>query len=271
MTTTSPDRNTTTGIRTALITGASSGLGAEYARQLAAAGIGSVLVARDAAALETVAAGVRAAGSAAGRDTVVETLRADLLDADDLAAVIARLTDPAHPVDLLINNAGFGLPLDFERNAIDDEVRHLRLHDEVPMRLCHAALQSMLDRGTGRIINIASVAGFIPRSTYSACKAWLISFSRWANARYRGRGVTVTAVCPGFTHTGFHARMGLPPGQEGIPRWMWLDAADVVRESLRDAARGRGVSVPSLRYKLVVALVRVLPPAVAARAGERGR
>ena len=99
------------------------------------------------------------------------------------------------------------------------------------MRLTHAALGPMLARGSGRIVNVASVAGFIPRATYGAVKAWVISFSRWANVRYAPRGVTVTAVCPGFVHTNFHERLGLPPGKEGIPGAMWLDAADVVREA----------------------------------------
>jgi short-subunit dehydrogenase len=252
--------------RTALITGASSGLGAEYARQLAARGVDLVLVARDTVALEAAAAELTARYGVA-----VEVLGADLLVPRQLDKVVWRLTDPDRPIDMLVNNAGFGLPLSFARNSIDDEARHLALLVEVPMRLTHAALSPMLQRGSGRIVNIASVAGFIPRSTYGACKGWLISFSRWANGRYRGRGVTVTAVCPGFTHTRFHERMGLPPGQEGLPDWLWLDARDVVSESLRDIARGKSVSVPSLRYKVIVGLTRVLPAGLLASVGERGR
>jgi len=251
--------------RTALITGASSGLGAEYARQLAARGVGLVLVARDRVALEAVAQEVGRHGVA------VEVLAADLLVPRQLEKVVGRLEDPDRPIDMLVNNAGFGLPLSFARNSIDDEARHLALLVEVPMRLTHAALAPMLQRGSGRIVNIASVAGFIPRSTYGACKGWLISFSRWANGRYGGRGVTVTAVCPGFTHTSFHERMGLAPGQEGLPDWLWLDARDVVAESLRDVARGKSVSVPSLRYKLIVGLTKVLPAGLLASVGERGR
>lgn len=250
---------------TALVTGASSGLGAEFARQLAERGSDVVLVGRDAGALEAVAEEVRARGHSA------EVLRADLLDPTERARVEARLGDAQHPIDLLVNNAGFGLSLAFEENDIEDEVRHLALHVEVPMRLAHAVLPGMLARGHGRIVNVASVAGFLPRGTYGAVKRWLIDFSRWGNVRYRRRGVTVTAVCPGFVHTNFHERLGLPPGQEGVPSGMWLHARGIVAEALRDSARGRSVSIPSVRYKALVALSRVLPDALVMKAAERGR
>lgn len=250
---------------TALITGASAGLGEEFARQLAERGADLVLVARFEEPLEALADTLRDTHGIA-----VEVLAADLVTDSGVATVIARIVDAQHPIDLLVNNAGFGLPLHFADNDIDDEVRHLRIHVETPMRLMHAALRAMRGRG-GRIVNVASVAGFISRSTYSACKQWLIGFSRWANAEYAADGVSVTAVCPGFTHTTFHERMGLAPGHEGIPAIGWLNAPDVVREGLRDAARGKAVSVPSLRYKLVVALTRVLPPSLTARAARRGR
>ena len=250
--------------RTALITGASSGLGAEFARQLADRGADLVLVARDAAALERVAAGLRS-------PVDVEVLVADLTVPAQRDRVVERLQDVQRPIDVLVNNAGYGLPLAFERNAIEDEAHHLAIHVEAPMRLTRAALGPMLARGSGRIINVASVAGFIPRGTYGAVKAWVISFTRWANVRYAPRGVTVTAVCPGFVHTSFHERLGLPPGEEGIPAAMWLDAADVVRTALRDSARGRAVSIPSLRYRLLVGVARLAPPALVVRAGETGR
>ena len=110
----------------------------------------------------------------------------------------------------------------FAENDIADEKRHLKLHVETAMELTHAALQGMLARRSGRIINVASVAAFLPRETYSAAKAWLVSFSRWANLAYSQRGVKVTAVCPGFTHTEFHDRMGMD--KTVTPRWMWLQA-----------------------------------------------
>jgi len=251
---------------TSLVTGASSGLGAEYARQLAAKGDALVLVARDRDRLEVLAAQLRDRYRAD-----VEVLAADLLDPAQLRTVEERLADRGRPVTTLVNNAGFGMRLAFEANDVEDEVRHLRLHDEVPMRLIHAALPTMTASGGGRIINVASVAAFIPRSTYGASKLWLISFSRWANAEYRRRGIVVTAVCPGFVHTEFHQRLGLPPGEEGVPSWMWLDAPTVVAASLRDVARGKAISVPSLRYKALVLLSRMAPPGLAARAGRRGR
>ncbi|CAH0126297.1 Putative ketoacyl reductase [Microbacterium oxydans] len=250
---------------TALITGASAGLGAEFARQLARRRADLILVARSADALEALAAELRSAHGVA-----VEVLTADLAEEAGVELVAARLRDGADPIDLLVNNAGFGLPLQFADNDIDDEVRHLRVHVEASMRLMHAALQTMRGRG-GRIINVASVAGFISRSTYSACKSWLIGFSRWANVEYARDGVSVTALCPGFTHTSFHERMGLAVGDEGVPTLMWLNAADVVRAGLRDAALGRAVSVPSLRYKALVALTKVLPSSLTAGVARRGR
>lgn len=250
---------------TALITGASAGLGAEFARQLARRRGDLVLVARSADALDALAAELRSEYGVA-----VEVLVADLSEEQGVSVVAARLRDTADPVDLLVNNAGFGLPLQFADNDIDDEVRHLRVHVEASMRLMHAALQTMRGRG-GRIINVASVAGFISRSTYSACKAWLIGFSRWANAEYARDGVSVTALCPGFTHTSFHERMGLAVGEEGVPGFLWLDAPSVVRTGLRDAALGRAVSIPSLRYKVVVAVAGLLPQSLTSAVARRGR
>lgn len=251
---------------TALITGASTGLGAEYARQLAAHGLDLVLVARNGEALETLAEDLKASCG-----VVIEILTADLLQPADVADVEARLRDVSRPIDWLVNNAGFGLSMSFERNPVEEEVGHLRIHTEVPLRLSHAALPGMLDRGRGHIVNVASVAAFLPRGTYSASKRWLVEFSRWANGKYGSRGVSVTAVCPGFTHTEFHARLGLAKGQEGVPEVLWLDAPDVVASSLRDVALGRAISIPSARYKVIAALLRVLPDRVTALAARTGR
>src|SRR6476660_4219825 len=210
---------------TALITGATAGLGAEFARQLAEQGHRVVLVARDAGRLAATAAELENSYGAAA-----ETIAADLTDDAGIAAVVARLTDPARPVEILVNNAGIGLLRTFEDNDIAEEKKHLKLHVETAMELSHAALQGMLARQSGRIINVASVAAFLPRGTYSAAKAWLLSFSRWANLAYADRGVKVTAVCPGFVHTEFHDRMGMD--KSVAPGWMWLQPERVVREGL---------------------------------------
>ncbi|HSO16530.1 MAG TPA: SDR family oxidoreductase [Arthrobacter sp.] len=249
---------------TALITGATAGIGAEFARQLAEQGHNVVLVARDATRLQAKAEelekryGIRA-----------EVLAADLVDDGGVAAVVARLTDPARPVEILVNNAGIGLLRSFAENDIAEETRHLKLHVETAMQLTHAALQGMLGRQSGRIINVASVAAFLPRGTYSAAKAWLVSFSRWANLAYAKQGVAVTAVCPGFTHTEFHDRMGMD--KTVTPRWMWLQAERVVREGLADNAKGKAVSIPSKRYKALTAAARVLPAKLVAGPPRRAK
>ena len=249
--------------KTALITGASSGLGIQFARQLAAKGADLVLVARDEDALDALADDIRV-----DFGVQAEVLAADLTTAGGLASVEARLS---RGVDVLVNNAGFGLDLRFERNDLVAEDRHLDLHVRATMHLMHAALAPMLAQGSGRIINVASVAAFMPRGTYGAVKAWVVSFSRWACSTYAPRGVTVTALCPGFTHTNFHERMGLAPGKEGVPPFMWLEAGDVVAQGVRDAARGKAVSIPSLRYKVLVGVMRVLPTALSARLARTGR
>jgi short-subunit dehydrogenase len=237
---------------TALVTGASAGLGAEFARQLAAQGHNLVLVARDRARLEETAADLEERYG-----ITAEVLPADLTDDAGVAAVVGRLSAAENPVGILVNNAGTGLLDDFEKNHISEEKRHLKLHVETAMELAHAALLGMLERGSGRIINVSSISAFLPRGSYGAAKAWLLSFSRWANLAYGPRGVKVTAVCPGFTHTEFHDRMGAD--KSVTPAWTWLTVERVVREGLADNLRGKAVSIPSKRYKALAAVARVLP------------
>ncbi len=248
----------------ALITGASSGIGAEFAQQLGRSQHDLVLVARDVDRLEAKAVRLRT-----DFGVQVEILSADLVTDSGVASVCARLADTASPVSVLVNNAGFSLVHAFERNTIDDEAAHLRILAQTPMELTHAVLPLMLERGKGRIINVASVSAFIPRGTYGAAKSWLVSFSRFANLRYGPKGVKVTAVCPGFVHTEFHERMGASMG--GVRSWMWLNADRVVREGLADNASGKAVSIPSRRYATLMALSRLVPDRLAAAAGNRGR
>jgi short-subunit dehydrogenase len=240
---------------TALITGATAGIGAEFARQLAASGHDLVLVARDSARLDTSRAEL------AGEFGVdVEVLSADLVTDAGCDAAAARIIDAQRPVDVLVNNAGFGMYQRFGLAELADEERQLALNVRAVLRLSHAAVRSMTGRGAGKIINISSVAGFVPRggnATYSASKAWVTMFSEALAVQLRGSGVTVTAVCPGFTHTEFHERASADMSH--VPDRMWLDAKTVVAEGLADAAKGRPVSVPSRKYKMLVSATRTLP------------
>lgn len=248
----------------ALVTGATAGLGAAFARELASAGSDLVLVARDAARLEDTAAHLRASFG-----VQVEVLVADLTDPHQLASVEERVASTSDPVDVLVNNAGFGLRDPFDQTTVGDEQRLLDLLVTAPMRLCHAALGQMLPRRVGTIVNVASVAAFTPRGTYGAAKSWVVSFSRSANIEYRRRGVTVMAVAPGFVRTEFHSRMAVHT--RTIPAFLWLRADRVARDALRDAARGKAISIPSLRYRVIVAAARLLPARLAAAGTLRPR
>ncbi len=254
--------------RWALITGATAGIGAAFAGRLAADGWHLVLVARD---------GTRLAAQAAeltGRYGVeTETIAADLSTDDDCAQVEQRVA-ATPPVELLVNNAGISLNTPFLRSSVADEIRLLRLNVHAVMRLTLAALVTMTERRNGAVINVSSVAGFgalMPGSTYSASKAWVTNFSESVGQSARPFGVRVMALCPGYTRTEFHQRAGIDMSK--TPEWMWLNAADVVDEALRDLGKGKFVSVPSWKYKLAVAGLRHAPRGLLDRVARdtRGR
>ncbi|PZM97289.1 MAG: short-chain dehydrogenase [Actinobacteria bacterium] len=237
----------------ALVTGATAGIGAAFARRLAGDGCDLVLVARDAQRLATVAAEL-----AAVHQVTVEPVSADLSTDDGCALVEERLRTA--PVDLLVNNAGFSLNRPFLRSTSTDEERLLRLNVHAVMRLTLAALPPMTERRHGAVINVSSVAGFapvMPGSTYPASKAWVTNFSESVALSVRPFNVRVMALCPGYTRTEFHDRAGIDMSK--LPRWLWLDADDVVAAALRDLDRGRLVSVPGWQYKVAVAGMRYLP------------
>jgi hypothetical protein len=236
-----------------LITGASAGIGAAFARRLAREGNRLVLVARDGARLERLAAELtRQYG------VEVETLPADLADVDGCALVERRVAE--QHVDLLVNNAGIGGQGAFWEQPTERIDQMLQLNVRAVMRLTHAALGPMVERGQGDIINVSSVAGFVPSgrtATYGASKAWVTSFSEALGSELTDTGVHVSALCPGFTHTEFHDRAHID--MDRLPSWLWLQSDAVVAAGLRDHRAGRTVSVPGLQYKAVVAAVRVIP------------
>ena len=236
----------------ALVTGASTGLGREFARALARLGYSVVLVARDRAALSLLASALEKEAGVA-----TEVLVADLLDQTARAAVAERLASTTHPIDIFVSNAGFGLSGDLHQTAWPEERDHLDIHVSVPLELTHSALRAMHSRRRGRIIVVASVAAFLHRGAYSAAKRYWISMAKSLTATYRKSNVTVTAVCPGFTRTEFHQRMAMDVS--GLPGWAWLAADRVVATGLRHALRGKPVSVPSLRYRTLVALAPLIP------------
>ena len=240
---------------TALVTGAGAGIGRAFVRALAAGGHDLVLVARDGERLEQVAVETRAA-----HGVTVEVLRADLADAGDLARVAARLAEAQRPVDLLVNNAGFGLAGSFLAEDVTDSERMLDVMCRAVLVLSHAAARSMRGRGHGALVTVSSVAGWTTMGVYAATKAFATTFTEALAVELRGSGVTATALCPGFVRTEFHERAGMDA--TGIPRAAWLDADELVAACLADVRAGRVVSVPTLRYRLAATVLRVAPRAL---------
>jgi uncharacterized protein len=248
---------------TALVTGATSGIGACFADRFASLGYHLVLVARDEQRLQQRAARLRETSGAE-----VEVLAADLGTDDGCTRVEARLLDEARPVDVLVNNAGFALGTDTLHSAVDDEEQMVRVMVRAPLRLTKAAIPGMLARRHGAIITVASVAGLVTYTSYGATKAWALRFSQALSSQLAGTGVRALALCPGLVHTEFHARGNVDVSR--APRFMWLEAGRVVDECLRDLGRGKTVSIASRRYRLLIGVARHLPPSVLNRAA-RGR
>jgi short-subunit dehydrogenase len=237
---------------TALITGASAGLGEEFAWQLATIRHNLVLVSRDQTRLETLAAKIR---SAAG--VHVEVLAADLAKERELGRVVARVKQVSRPVGLLVNNAGFAVRQPFIKAPMKDLVAMERVMIHAVMTLSHAAGQAMIERGRGAILNVSSVAAYLASGVYAADKAWVKTFTEGLAVELKGTGVTATALMPGLTRTEFHARAGLD--YLSYPSFAWLSAADVVAKALSDIRRGVVLSTPSWRYAAVGQLARLMP------------
>ena len=247
---------------TALITGASAGLGQEFAWQLATAHHDVVLVARHAERLETLAGQLRAAAG-----VHAEVLPADLSDRADVERVAERMSSPHRPVGLLVNNAGFGMGRSFLGSDLAEQEEAVAVMVGAVLVLSHAAAGAMVERGRGAILNVSSVAALLASGPYSAHKAWVRVFTEALAVELKGTGVTATALCPGLVHTEFHERAGLD--RTTFPEVAWLGAEQVVAAALADVRRGVVISTPSLRYSLVAGVTRALPrSAVRALTGQ---
>lgn len=245
---------------TALVTGPTAGIGLAFARALASRGHDVVLVSRDAVRLESVASELRGAYGVGA-----EVLPADL--AADTEAVEKRLRATDRPVDLLVNNAGFGLGTSFLDNDIAAEEYLVDVLIRAVLRLTHAALPGMIERGHGAVVNVSSVAGWLPRSSYSAAKAWVTAFSEGLAPQLEGTGVRIMALAPGFVRTEFHDRAQID--MSGLPSWLWLEADALVDAALRDLDLGRTVSVPGTAYKVAAAALPRLPRRLVRAIGRR--
>ncbi len=241
----------------ALVTGASSGIGAAFCRELARTGNNLVVVSRSESALEELAIGLRAEFG-----VTIEVLPADLADRDQLERVAERIrlgqgSERGSAIDLVVNNAGFGIGRAFLKADLAEEELALDVMCRAVLVLSHAAGRAMRHRGHGGIINVSSVAGFVQLGSYSAIKAWVTSFTESLAVELRPSGVTVTALCPGLARTDFHRRADVEMSR--VPDAFWLNADQLVRDCLRDHEQGKVISVPGNAYKALTGVVQVLP------------
>ncbi len=239
----------------ALATGASSGIGAEMARLLGDAGVPTVLVARRRDRLDEIAT----------RFDGFEVLEADLVTAEDQAAVVERIMSNESPIDLVVNNAGFGT------SGVVHELDVDRLADEIELNvkaltvLSHAALSTMVPRGRGFLLNVSSVASFQASpglGVYAATKAYVTSFTEAVHSEVKGSGVHVTALCPGLTRTEFQQRSNTDGLESKIPDLAWTTVEQVASTGLRDVAANKTLSVPGALYKVAVTGSDLLPRSI---------
>ena len=227
-----------------LVTGASSGLGAEYCRQLADAGHNVVMVARRREPMEDLATSLR---DRCGIET--EIICADLAKKDELQRVVERVVATEKSIDLLINNAGFALAQSFIEGDLEREHMALDVMVGAVMVLTHAAVSAMVPRGHGAILNVSSVAAGTAMGTYAAHKTWVNTFTEAVSTELKGTGVTITSVRPGTIDTSFFDIFGMKLSQ--LPRWIVLTPQQVAEESLRAVSQGKIEVVPSVIYGVI--------------------
>ena len=239
---------------TALVTGATSGIGATFATHLAARGDDLVLVARNVERLETKADELRQAYG-----VEVEVLPADLGDRDQVAQVVSRLElDEPRPIDLLISNAGFGVHAKLlDPDAMDRIDPAIDVMVRAVMQLGGAAGRAMKGRGHGGIVNVSSTAGFLTMGAYSAIKACVTVYTEGLSNELAGTGVSATALCPGYVRTEFHQRAGIRT--QRLPGLLWVEPDQLVADCLADVARHRVISIPTRRYQVAMSLAQRAP------------
>lgn len=246
----------------ALVTGASAGIGAEFARQLAARGCDLVLTARREDRLQTLAAELRAQ-----HDIDVQVIVDDLADPAAPARIVAAATAHGRGVEILVNNAGYGVPGRYDKVDWTTHARFMQVLVTAPLQLCHLVLPMMREHGYGRIVNVASLAGLVPatpgNTLYGPAKAFLMRVSQALALENRARGIHVCALCPGFTHSEFHDVSRARELVSKLPGWMWSNADDVVRQGLDALESGRVVCVPGRANRAIKVLSDLLPDRLA--------
>jgi short-subunit dehydrogenase len=248
----------------ALITGATAGIGAQYARLLAKEGFDLILVARNKNRLASTAKSLNKEFG-----VKVEVLPADLTKPVQLEKVRKRLSDSKKPIEVLINNAGFGINKSFLVSDLSDEQGLLDVLVTAPMRLTHAVLPIMKKRNSGTIVNVSSVASWIAGGSYSAAKSYLTVLTESLHTELRPTKVKISALCPGFTRTEFHERGRMK--MNGLPNFMWLSAEEVVSKSWRDVNAGKVISIPGWQYLILSSISRFGPRPMVRRIGMNVR
>jgi short-subunit dehydrogenase len=248
----------------ALITGATAGIGAQYARLLAKEGFDLILVARNKNRLASTAKSLNKEFG-----VKVEVLPADLTKPVQLEKVRKRLSDSKKPIEVLINNAGFGINKSFLVSNLSDEQGLLDVLVTAPMRLTHAVLPIMKERNSGTIVNVSSVASWIAGGSYSAAKSYLTVLTESLHTELRPTKIKISALCPGFTRTEFHERGRMK--MNGLPNFMWLSAEEVVSKSWRDVNAGKVISIPGWQYLILSSISRFGPRPMVRRIGMNVR
>ena len=242
----------------AIVTGATSGIGESFTRLLAENNYNIVLVARDLPRLQE-----RAQGLQEKFNVETHIIQADLSTAAGCSAVEQYIAN--NQVDVLINNAGFGLNKAFTMSALDAEQEMFDVLVRTPMRLMHVALPLMKQRNKGVVINVSSVAGYIAGGTYSASKSYLTVLSESLHTELADTNIKISALCPGFTRTEFHQRGRM--SMKGLPHFMWLDSDTLVSKAWSDALKGEAISIPGWQYQLLVFVIQTLPRSIIRKVG----